>query len=784
MAWTHERPILPLRLDTVTTPDDLAYWLEAAQWIEVLDRPERDWLPEVLHGLERAGVAVAAPPRDAPPSSTDTPGPIRLPTPLTALLGRDDEVRQIVALLVSHRLVTLIGPGGVGKTRLAIDAARTAAPAFPAGVVFVDLAPLRDPALVLPAIAQALDVREAPGIPPDRALAIALGERRPLLVLDNLEQVVAAAAGIAALLTACPRLVVLGTSRAALAVRGEHVLPVEPLPLPDVGEAPADLAASPAVRLFAERAAEARPGFALTPENAQAVAAICARLDGLPLAIELAAARVKMLPPAALLQRLTQALPALTGGARDLPDRQRTLRDAIAWSNDLLSVDEQVLFRRLAVFAGGCTLEAAEAVANPDGVVDTVDVLAGLVDQSLVRQMGTDDAPRYAMLETVREFAAERLADASEGETIRRAHAAHFAAVAAAVAARVYDGTDPTDAADRVGAEQDNLRAALAWADERGEATVLAQLATDLFGPWLFLTRFTEAHDWLARALAVAEAVPPPLRAAVVRAAGRIARFRGDLAQAEALGRDGLALARDLGDDLAVVEALALLGFVAEDRGEVARSRALHEEALALARPLDHPFWTPWATRNAGWLAVLDGDPDSGERLLQDALARYRRLGNPRGTALVLSNLARIALRRGEHAEAAALWQERLHLTGYDWEQRFALEGLGAIAAACGEATRATRLFGAAEALRERLGVVLVPGLLPAYEANVAVAARGAGGGRLRGGVAGGAADDARGSPGGGGAGGYGGGCARQQRRRRGVERRAGAERAGGSRAG
>ncbi len=344
-----------------------------------------------------------------------------------------------------------------------------------------------------------------------------------------------------------------------------------------------------------------------------------------------------------------------------------------------------------------------------------------MVDHSLLRQeAGPDGDDRFRMFETVREFGLEQLDAGGEAAAMRQAHATHFTAVAAAVAARVFDGTDPTDAVDRVSAEQDNLRAALTWAVEHGEATLLAQLATDLFGPWLFLTRFTEANDWLTRALAVSETVPPPLRAAVVRAAGRNARLGGDLARADALAREGLALARDLGDDLAVIEALTLLGFVAEDRGEVARSRALHEEALALARPLDHPWWTPWAARNAGWLAFLDGDPDAAERLLQEALAGFRRVGNSRGTAVALSNLGGIALRRGEHAQAAALWQDRLHLTGSDWELRWALEGLAAIAAACGEATRATRLFGAAEALRERLGIILVPGLLPDYEANVA----------------------------------------------------------------
>ena len=335
LAWAHERPILPLFLERVAVPDDLAYWLEAAQWIEVLDRPADDWLEDVRRALGRIGVSGALPP-PVPPTGANGAGPVRLPTPLTALLGRDAEEGQIVERLGSHRLVTLTGPGGVGKTRLAIDAARAAASSFPDGVGFVDLSPLRDPALVLPAIAQALEVREVPGMPLDRALAAAIGERRLLLVLDNLEQVVEAASGIAGLLTACPRLAVLATSRVLLGVRGESVLPVEPLPIPSDGEAMAVIAASPAVELFVTRAREARPGFAPDAADLAAVAAICRRLDGLPLAIELAAARTKLLPPAALLARLEQTLPTLSGGPRDLPDRQRTMASTIAWSHDLL----------------------------------------------------------------------------------------------------------------------------------------------------------------------------------------------------------------------------------------------------------------------------------------------------------------------------------------------------------------------------------------------------------------------------------------------------------------
>jgi len=362
LAWKHERPILPMLVEPVEIPDDLAYWLEAAQWVEVLNRPEGEWLPDVVRSLGRLGVVVEPPQTDEIAPDGIGPRTVRLPTPLTALLGRDTEVHELAELLTDHRLVTLTGPGGVGKTRLAIEVAHVAAMAFLGGTTFVDLSPVRDPRLVLPAICHALGVREVSGIPFQETLVTAIGKRRALLVLDNCEQVVEAAADLAALLAACPRLSVLATSRGPLGVRGERAVSVEPLPVPlaVVGAGLDHVRASPAVALFADRAADVRPDFTLTDDNVAAVASICGRLDGLPLAIELAAARAELLSPEALLARLDKRLRVLTGGPRDLPDRQRTLRDTIAWSHDLLTPEEQTLFRRISVFAGGCSLEAAE----------------------------------------------------------------------------------------------------------------------------------------------------------------------------------------------------------------------------------------------------------------------------------------------------------------------------------------------------------------------------------------------------------------------------------------
>jgi predicted ATPase/class 3 adenylate cyclase len=541
-----------------------------------------------------------------------------LPYQATRFLGREHDLARIVALLhdPAVRLVTLTGPGGTGKTRLAMQAAAELLDAFPDGVFFVPLAALTDAELVPSAVASAVGLREAGGPPPTEALRQALAGKRLLLVLDNLEQVAEAAPFVGDLVAASAELRVLATSRLPLRLRAEREYPVPPLGLPPRhGASPEEILRFEAVRLFVERAQAVNPGFILSPETAAAVAEIVRRLDGLPLAIELAAARIRILPPATLLARLERRLPLLTGGPRDAPARQQTLRDAIEWSHDLLTPEEHRLYRRLAVFAGGAALEAVESVTNPAGELDVFGGLDRLVEHNLLRsEAGPDDEPRFTMLETIREYGLERLERSGEAKATRRAHAEFFVALAEEAEPEL---TGPQQVAwmDRLEAEHDNLRAALGWALDT-DAQIALQLAGGLGWFWFLRGYLNEGSAWLDRTLVV-RSEPGPLHVRAYAAAGRLVRHLGDYRRAIALQETSLELARTFQDRRAEALALHELGVLAGlDEGDAVREAALMEASLALWRDLGDAWGSARALNNIGYEAYLQGDLDRAAPLL------------------------------------------------------------------------------------------------------------------------------------------------------------------------
>ncbi|MDP9369096.1 MAG: NB-ARC domain-containing protein [Chloroflexota bacterium] len=503
--------------------------------------------------------------------SLNARGQIGKPPPvlLTSFVGREREVKQAAVLLRRGdvRLVTLTGPGGVGKTRIALKIAKDVAAVFRDGVAFVSLAAITDPDLVAPVVAQALSIHQAGDRPLVEHLASVLRERHLLLLLDNFEQIVDAAALVTNILAACPSLTVLVTSRTTLRVSGEHVFPVSPLALPDPEEgATAEVVGrAEAVRLFLTRAAAVRPGLALTDENASLVADICRRLDGLPLAVELAAARSNVLPPVALLARLGQRLPLLTGGPRDAPARLRTMRDAIAWSHGLLSPEEQVLFGRLAVFTGGFTMEAAQAVAGD--AVQVLDGVSSLVSASLLRQEeGLDGEPRFAMLETIREYGLERLEAQGDAEAAHRAHATWFLRLAEQAEPHI-PGPHQAAWGDLLEVDLPNLRAGLEWLEEAGDTERLVRLAGSLIWFWYMRDRLDEGRAWLGRALSMSTGVPNTARAKVLVGMAFLAYHQGNVDQAVLLGEEGLVVSRASDHAPGIALSLYLLGLTAEDAG-------------------------------------------------------------------------------------------------------------------------------------------------------------------------------------------------------------------------
>jgi predicted ATPase/DNA-binding XRE family transcriptional regulator len=649
---------------------------------------------------------------------TVLPPHVSLPTPLTRLIGREHELETLRDRLKDDavRWLTLTGPGGVGKTRLAIAVANAVGETYPDGVVFVDLTPLSDADLVPATIAGALAVRESAGHSLIETLAVFLASKRLLLVLDNCERILAAAPDLIALLAASPGLTLFATSRAPFHVRGEHEIPVLPLPLP--GDAQPRMLDSfmqaPAVALFLERATACDPDFALTEEHASAVVAVCRRVDGLPLAIELAAARIKALPPATLLARLDRRLPVLTRGGPDLPPRQRTMRDAIAWSYDLLGPTEQALFRRLAVFAGGFILEAAETVVGQHGDLEIVDGIASLVEHSLLRHLpGGSGVARYRMFETIQEYAAEQLVASGEEAPTRERHAAWVLAFTEAAEPHLFRAEQQAWW-ERLERERPNVRAALAWFEQSGDAERALRLtgALGMFGELRGSLR--EGQDWLGRALAISDetAAASCARARALFWHGHLAWFRGEYETAQVLMEQSLAVA--LEGDIALDIALAQYGLAltAWTQGDLRRALALGEEATVRFREVGEPFYLANALVNFGTVAVLHGERERGEAWVAEGMALFADLGNRWHIAIFLNLHGIVAHRRGDLAQAAQHYEESARLfreLGDTWYVASPLAGLAAIEVARLRPEDAARLLGVVAALHEASGYTAWP---------------------------------------------------------------------------
>lgn len=659
---------------------------------------------------------------DFPPLRSPELHPSNLPAPQTSFVDRSEELAGIEHLVGTNRLVTLTGPGGTGKTRLALQVAEQLRPAFPDGVFAVFLAGLSDPDLVPSAVAQALGVRQQGLVPVGRTVKEFLAAKQLLLVLDNFEHLMKAAPYVTELLRATSKLKVLVTSRAALRLSAEQEYPVPPMRLPAAQEA-GDLEAvgrSEAVELFVQRARLVHPGFELTENNAAAVTDICVRLDGLPLAIELAAARLRLLEPPDIARRLEHSLTLLTGGPRDQPARQQTLRNTIAWSYDLLDERERGLFRKLGVFAGGFIMEAVQALMHED-VLDDLDLL---VEQSLLRAEFTDGGTRYWALEPVRQFANELLEESADAPRVHEAHATYFAALAMH-AQGLLQGPGQLEWLKRLDAENDNMRAAMSWALASGRHDIGASLG---WGLWMFwwLHGHQEEGRRFMEALLAGDPHDRP-KAIEMAVAGAMALVQGDHAASIAYLHQSIRIARQMEDFELLAFCLHTLGLAALNEPDLATAQSSFEEALPIFMSAGNQLMVSGLRTHLGTVALIQGDLDGAEASMTEALRIAREVGDNVSTYFALYNLAQVALSRHDFARAAPLLAEGLHLAGEVRDQTnlaYYLEGWAVVLGARGEAERSARLMGASQKLREAAEVATYNYLTPSRPLYEQTAAR------------------------------------------------------------
>ena len=684
----------------------------------------------------------------------------QLPVRLTPLVGRESELNEIVAALARSRLLTLTGPGGTGKTRLALATARAASPSFASGTCWVELAPVEDAGIVAQTVASRLGVPDTPGQEAIEAVAEHVADHPVLVVLDNCEHLTEAAASLAEyLLAACPALVVLATSREALGVEGELNWHVPPLSLPEPGAAPtaATVADSDAVKLFEQRAQLVRPSFRVTEQNAAEVLSICRRLDGLPLAIELAAARMRVLSSAQLAERLDDIFAVLVGGSRSAPRRHQALRATLDWSHDMLDGAERAVFRRLATFSGGFTLDAAERVATGAdiGADAVLELLTRLADKSLIRVEHHHSNSRYHLLVTIRDYARDRLAEAGETDQARRAHLGYFTDLAEGAAGRIERGDAGPGGLelelDRLDAELPNLRGALEFAQESGDGVAALRIAGHLDRYAYLRGRYHEVRQWIDAAVTSAPDAPAALRAKALLGGGRLALLQCDYAPAVRRCEAALRLYRELDHAMGIAGALQVLGSVAREQGRYARAMELHAESLAVAGAMGDRWGVASAHSYLAFASWLQRDFARAAEEASVALGASRELGDVEGAAWALISLGTVARYQGEVERAALLltesralsegigfreglaWSaEQLGLLGAvdgdpaaitllrrslelhtelrdRWRMSSVLEDLAAIALALGKARQAGRLLGAAEAIREAIGTVIAP---------------------------------------------------------------------------